>query len=145
MVTKAVSSTSNTSIWAVPSMNKSLNSNEDAPKSLAPSVEGTKSLSNLPVAVIVSDVASPKSTLPLTVKLPVTVAFSSTCKVSMVAVPSKNKFCHSLVAAPIFLLPSTSGIRLLPTDVNVDTPDIFSLLLVAVSYTHLTLPTNREV
>ena len=116
-------------------MNKSLNSNEDEPKSLAPSVEGTKSLSNLPVAVIVSDVASPKSTLPLTVKLPVTVAFSSTCKVSMVAAPSKNKFCHPLVAAPIFLLPSTSGIKLLPIDVKVDTPLMFNLLLVVTPLT----------
>jgi hypothetical protein len=60
VVTKALSSTSNVSMCAVPSMNKSLNSNEDAPKSLAPSVLGTKSLSNLPVAVIVSLVALPR-------------------------------------------------------------------------------------
>ena len=46
-----------------------------------------------------------------------------------------NKLPHSLVAAPIFLLPSTSGIRLLPTDVNVDTPDMFSLLLVVTPLT----------
>ena len=57
-------------------MNKSLNSNEDAPKSLAPSVEGTKSLSNLPVAVIVSEVASPKSTLPLRTVFPETSTFA---------------------------------------------------------------------
>ena len=46
-------------------MNKSLNSKPDAPKSLAPSVEGTISLSNLPVAVIVSEVALPRLTSPL--------------------------------------------------------------------------------
>ena len=45
-------------------MNKSLNSNVDVPKSLAPSVEGTISLSKRPVAVIVSLVAFPRSTLP---------------------------------------------------------------------------------
>ena len=70
VVTKAVSSTSNVSIWAVPSMNKSLNSNEDAPKSLAPSVEGTKSLSNLPVAVIVSEVALPRFSSPFAFNVP---------------------------------------------------------------------------
>ena len=36
----------------------------DVPKSLAPSVEGTKEVSNLPVALIVSLVAFPRSTLP---------------------------------------------------------------------------------
>ena len=53
-------------------MNKSLNSKPDAPKSLAPSVEGTKSLSNLPVAVIVSEVALPRSTSPLRTVAPET-------------------------------------------------------------------------
>ena len=54
-------------------MNKSLNLSDDEPKSLASSVEGTMSLSNLPVAVIVSPVASPKSTLPFKIVPPVTV------------------------------------------------------------------------
>ena len=65
----------------------------------------------------------------------VTKALSSTSNVSIWAVPSTNKSPHSLVAAPIFLLPSTSGIKLLPTDVNVDTPDMFSLLLVVTPLT----------
>ena len=59
-----------------------------------------------------------------------TVALSSTVRVSIFAVPSMNKLPHSLVAAPIFLLPSTSGIKLLPTDVNVDTPLTSNLLVV---------------
>ena len=45
-------------------MNKSLNLSDDEPKSLASSVEGTMSLSNLPVAVIVSLVALPRFTSP---------------------------------------------------------------------------------
>ena len=66
----------------VPSMNKSLNLFDDEPKSLASSVEGTMSLSNLPVAVIVSPVASPKSTLPFKVVPPVTVRSPPTFKSS---------------------------------------------------------------
>ena len=54
------------SICAVPSRNRSLHSSEDAPKSLTPSVEGSKWVSNLPVALIVSPVAPPRSTLVLT-------------------------------------------------------------------------------
>ena len=54
-------------------MNKSLNSNPDAPKSLAPSVEGTMSLSNLPVAVIVSPVALPRLTSPSKFDVPASV------------------------------------------------------------------------
>ena len=69
----AVSAT-NQSICAVPSINKSCHSLSDDPKSLAPSVDGIKSLSNLPVAVIVSDVALPKSTLPLAFNNPSNVA-----------------------------------------------------------------------
>jgi hypothetical protein len=64
----AVSAT-NESIFAVPSKYKSLYSNADVPKSIALSVAGTKAASNLPVGVIVSDVASPKSTLPLAVSV----------------------------------------------------------------------------
>ena len=59
----------------------------------------------------------------------------SAFKVSISAVPSMNKSPHSLVAAPIFLVPSTSGIKLLPTDVKVDTPLMFNLLLVVTPLT----------
>ena len=45
-------------------MKRFLHCNDEVPKSLASSVDGTKSLSNLPVAVIVSEVALPRSTLP---------------------------------------------------------------------------------
>ena len=51
-------------------MNRFCHSSEDDPKSLLPSVLGTKLLSNLPVAVIVSLVALPRSTLPLATRLP---------------------------------------------------------------------------
>ena len=52
----AVSAT-NESIFAVPSKCKSPHSSVEVPKFLLPSVDGTRSLSNLPVAVMVSDVA----------------------------------------------------------------------------------------
>ena len=60
VVTKALSSTSNVSMCAVPSICKSANSNDDEPKSIAPSDAGTISASNLPVGVIVSLVALPR-------------------------------------------------------------------------------------
>ena len=69
----AVSAT-NESICAVPSMNKSWNSLSDEPKSIAPSVAGSISASNLPVGVIVSEVALPRSTLPSTLTAPLKVA-----------------------------------------------------------------------
>ena len=53
--------------------------------------------------------ASPKSTLPFTVRFPVTVAFSSTCKVSTFAVPSMNRSWNSNVEEPKSLDPSASG------------------------------------
>ena len=59
----AVSAT-NESMLAVPSKYKSFHSNEDVPKSLALSLEGTRSLPNLAVAVIVSPVVSPRFTSP---------------------------------------------------------------------------------
>ena len=59
----------------------------------------------------------------------------SATNASTVAVPSRNKSPHSLVAAPIFLVPSTSGIKLLPIDVKVDTPLMFNLLLVVTPLT----------
>ena len=73
-VTPAFSSTVRVSIFAVPSMNRSCHSFVDDPRSLAPSVDGSKSLSNLPVAVIVSDVALPRSTFPFAFSKPSKVA-----------------------------------------------------------------------
>ena len=52
----------------------------------------------------------------------------STSNVSIFAVPSIYKSPHSLVAAPMFLVPSASGIKLLPIDVNVDIPLILRFL-----------------
>ena len=73
------------SIFAVPSR-IGLGTQVDVPKSLAPSVDGTKSLSNLPTAVMVSLVASPKLTSPfafndVVVVPPVTFSASSTVTV----------------------------------------------------------------
>ena len=96
-------------------MNRSVHSSEALPKFILPL--GIKWESNLPVAVIVSEVALPRSTFPLntelppTVRLPIIPAFASTSSVSTCAVPSRNKSLHSN----------------------------------AVSYTHLTLPTKRIV
>ena len=70
----AFASTSNVSTCAVPSRNKSCHSRSDVPRDLAPSVDGTRSLSKRPVAVIVSLVAFPKSTLPSTDAFPETVS-----------------------------------------------------------------------
>jgi hypothetical protein len=82
---------------------------------------------------VVSSPAAPTITMPCCVRS-LTFAVSAT-KASMFAVPSMNKSCHSLPAAPIFLLPSVSGIKLLPIDVKVDTPDMFNLLLVVTPLT----------
>ena len=54
-------------------MNKSFHSNVDVPRSLALSVLGTKSLSNRPVAVIVSEVALPRLTSPLALNVALSV------------------------------------------------------------------------
>ena len=113
----AFASTSKVSMCAVPSRNKSFHSNVDVPRSLAPSVDGTRSLSKRPVTVTVSLVAFPISTLPLNVEPPVTVrfpvipAFSSTVRVSIFAVPSMNRSCHSLSDVPRSLVPSAEGTR----------------------------------
>ena len=69
-VIPAFSSTVRVSILAVPSMNRSCHSLSDVPRSLVPSSAGTRSLSKRPVAVIVSDVALPRSTSPLAVSVP---------------------------------------------------------------------------
>ena len=121
--TVAFSSTVSVSIFAVPSMNKSCHSKPEAPKSLAPSVLGVKSLSKRPVAVIVSLVASPKSTLPFAdrvVKAPVLgeeapivvlliaapstvpplISAVSATNESMFAVPSRYKSLNSKPEAP---------------------------------------------
>ena len=52
---------------------------------------------------------------------------------SIFAVPSIYKSCHSLVAAPIFLVPSGSGIKLLPILANVAIPLILRFLPVTSS------------
>ena len=59
----AVSATKE-SICAVPSMNRSCHSLSDVPRSLAPSVSGTRSLTNLPPTVMASLVALPRFTSP---------------------------------------------------------------------------------
>ncbi len=69
----AFASTSKVSMCAVPSRNKSFHSSVDVPKSLAPSVDGTRSLSKRPVTVTVSLVAFPRSTLPSMDAFPETV------------------------------------------------------------------------
>ncbi len=89
--------------------------------------------SNVKLASSSSSPLDPAITTLLSVRSPI--AAVSAARLSMFAVPSMCRSCHSLPAAPIFLLPSTSGIRLLPTDVNVDTPDMFSLLLVVTPLT----------
>ena len=75
----------------------------------------------------------PTITTLLSVKSPILAVSASSA--SIFAVPSMNRSCHSLPAAPIFLLPSVSGIRLLPIDVKVDTPLMFNLLLVVTPLT----------
>ena len=84
--------------------------------------------SNVKLPLSSSSPPDPAITILLSVKS--AIAAVSAARVSMFAVPSMCRSCHSLPAAPIFLLPSPSGIKLLPIDVK------------AVSYTHLTLPTN---
>ena len=49
--------------------------------------------------------------VPVTPSVPSIVAFSSTSKVSMCAVPSMNRFCHSLLVEPKLCEPSVFGIR----------------------------------
>ena len=56
--------------YAVPSMYMSCHLSDEVPKSWVSSADGTNALSNLPVAVIVSLVALPRSTFPFAVKVP---------------------------------------------------------------------------
>ena len=101
--TAAFSSTSSVSICAVPSRCKSIHSNVDVPKSLAPSVEGTKSLSKRPVAVIVSLVAFPKSTFPFATNAPlaVTVPDAVTAPVTPRVEPSNVRFPESSISPSV--------------------------------------------
>ena len=57
---------------------KVLHRSDEDPKSLATSVEGTKSLSNLLVAVIVVEVEIPRSTSPVNEEIPDTLNRSKT-------------------------------------------------------------------
>ena len=73
--------------------------------------------SNVKLPLSSSSPEAPAITILLSVKS--AMAAVSAARVSMFAVPSICKSCHSLPAAPIFLLPSVSGIKLLPIDVKV--------------------------
>ncbi len=98
-------------------MNRSCHSNADVPKSLAPSVDGTRSLSKRPVAVIVSLVASPKSTFPFATNPPVTVDENATITGSLTAngnVDLGDATGDTITATGRFdsnLVPSTDGAR----------------------------------
>ena len=99
------------------------------PRSLALVVEGVRSLSKRPVAVIVSLVASPRSTLPLAVRVvnapeegvvaptvalsivPALMSAVSATKLSMFAVPSMKRLFHSLDAEPRSCAASVAGTR----------------------------------
>ena len=89
--------------------------------------------SNVKLPLSSSSPPDPAITILLSVKS--AIAAVSAARVSIFAVPSMCRSCHSLPAAPIFLLPSPSGIKLLPIDVKVDTPLMFNLLLVVTPLT----------
>ena len=89
--------------------------------------------SNVKLPLSSSSPEAPAITILLSVKSPILAVSASSA--SILAVPSMNRSCHSLPAAPIFLLPSVSGIKLLPIDVKVDTPLMFNLLLVVTPLT----------
>ena len=81
----AFSSTSNVSMCAVPSMNKSFHSFDEDPKSNEPSSSGMILLSTSPPNTTLSVAALPrlsvpplKVVVPVTVRLPSTLAFPST-------------------------------------------------------------------
>ena len=76
--------------------------------------------SNVKLPLSSSSPPDPAITILLSVRS--AIAAVSAARVSIFAVPSMCRSCHSLPAAPIFLLPSPSGIKLLPIDVKVDTP-----------------------
>ena len=89
--------------------------------------------SNVKLASSSNSPEVPTITTLLSVRSPILAVSASSA--SILAVPSMNRSCHSLPAAPIFLLPSVSGIKLLPIDVKVDTPLMFNLLLVVTPLT----------
>ena len=86
--------------------------------------------SKVKVAASSSSPEAPAITTLLSVRSE-TIAVSAT-NASIFAVPSRNRSPHSLVAAPICLVPSTSGIKLLPIEVSVVTPVTFILTAVVV-------------
>ena len=98
----AAVSAARVSIFAVPSRCRSWNSNADVPKSIAPSDDGTISVSTLPTKLIVSLVASPRSTVPFNTELPETVRLSST-----VTVPPAESIVRFPDAVSISLSPVT--------------------------------------
>ena len=104
----AVSATS-ASILAVPSTYKLRHSEPLAPRSYVSSVEGIRGEATSAVTVTVSDAASPRVVLPLTVKLPMIPAFASTSSVSMCAVPSRNKSLNSNELVPKSISLSVTG------------------------------------
>ena len=67
--------------------------------------------SNVKLPLSSNSPEDPAITTRLSVKSPM--AAVSAARVSILAVPSMCRSCHSLPAAPIFLLPSVSGIKLL--------------------------------
>ena len=97
----AAVSAARVSIFAVPSRCRSIHSKDDVPKSLAPSEDGTKSLSNLPVAVIVSLVALPRSTSPLRTVLPATSTFPSASIAPMNVETPETLICLVNNAGPV--------------------------------------------
>ena len=114
-------------------MYKSLNSRVLDPRSLAPSVEGTMSLSNLAVAVIVSEVALPRSIVPLKTDAPVTVRSPETVTVSSIATvpPAESKVrlpeevsISLLPVIPIWILSIVAPPLASIAPVNVDAPVI---------------------
>ena len=98
----AAVSAARVSMFAVPSRCRSWNSSVDDPKSTEPSADGTISVSTLPTKLIVSLVASPRSTVPFNTELPVTVRLSST-----VTVPPAESIVRLPEAVSISLSPVT--------------------------------------
>ena len=72
-------------MFAVPSKCKSLHWSDEVPRFLVSSADGTKSLSNLPVAVIVSEVALPRLTLPFALSVPLNVAGCENSEVAFIS------------------------------------------------------------
>ena len=100
VVTKAVSSTSNTSIWAVPSMNRSCHSLVEDPKSNESSSSGTIFESTSALNTTLSVSASPSVTVPpLSVVVPVTVKFPP--MLTFLAIPTPPLMITAPVVAEV--------------------------------------------